>query len=105
MGSLKAGIFFFQPFVLKQKVEPKIQGRFKRGQSLRSTVVSVNRPLPTTLNWLGPTEQVFSSCYATTQEALYSPAAAGRDFPEPIGNFEVLSLCGPLSRTCGTLCV
>jgi hypothetical protein len=30
VGFLKAGIFFFQPFVLKQKVEPKIQGRFKK---------------------------------------------------------------------------
>jgi hypothetical protein len=27
--SLHVGFFFFHPFVLKQKVEPKIQGRFK----------------------------------------------------------------------------
>jgi hypothetical protein len=93
VGLLKVGIFFFQPFVLKQKVEPKIQadskGIFHYGQ--RSPLL--NRPFPTTVNWLGLTDEVFSSCRAKQLEALYSPAAAGRGYRTLTGISESLSLC------------
>jgi hypothetical protein len=69
---LNGCFFLFPTFSLEGKGGAKSSSRFKKDQTLRPSVAFVESAFPTTLLLLGLKGIVSSSCYATTQRALYS---------------------------------
>src|SRR3954467_4825809 len=69
---LNGWFFLFPSFCLETKGGAQNSRPIQSGYALGPSVVSVNRPLPTTLLWLGLMEQVSSPCCAGIQKPLYS---------------------------------